>query len=119
MKTLNVEKIQNDIRTFTTERDWNQFHSVKNLVMALSVETSELLEIFQWMKEEDSNNLKSNPETMGKVRDEVADVLVYLLGIADKLDIDVEQAIIQKMKKNAEKYPVDKARGSSRKYDQL
>lgn len=117
MKTLNLEKIQHELTVFSKDRDWDQFHSVKNLAMALSVETAELVEIFQWMKEEDSNQVKDDPQTLKKVEEEVADVFVYLLRIAGKLEIDLETAVLSKMKKNAEKYPVEKAKGSSRKYD--
>jgi len=85
--------------------------------MALSVEAAELLEIFQWLTEEQSRNL--TPETHAAVCDEAADVLLYLIRICDKLGIDLAEAAGDKMRRNAEKYPVDKSRGSSRKYTQL
>lgn len=116
MQKIDVEKLNAEIEDFTRERDWDQFHSVKNLTMALSVEASELMEIFQWMKEEDSNALKDNPEVLRKVRDELADVFYYLLRIARKTDIDLGSALTEKMRKNREKYPADKVRGSSKKY---
>jgi dCTP diphosphatase len=119
MKVLNVEKIQNELKTFAEQRDWDQFHSVKNLTMALSVETSELVEIFQWMKEEDSNSAHTDPKIKQRAAEEIADVFVYLLRIAKKLNIDLEEATWDKMRKNEEKYPIDKARGQSKKYDEL
>ncbi len=119
MTSINIEAIQLELEKFAEERDWNQYHSVKNLSMALSVETSELLEIFQWMKESDSNSAHLDPKIKAHAADEIADIFVYLLRISKKLDINLESATWDKMKKNAEKYPVDKARGVSTKYDEL
>ena len=116
MKTLDLEKIHTALKAFAQERDWDQFHSVKNLSMALSVEASELAEIFQWMKEEDSNQLAQNPEAFFHAEEEIADVFLYLLRIAGKLDIDLEAAALKKMKKNALKYPVETSRGSAKKH---
>lgn len=116
---MNLEKVKKELKKFSSDRDWDQFHSVKNLAMALSVECSELLEIFQWMSEEDSNQIKNSPEKLQNVRDEIADVFVYLLRISEKLNIDLELAVTEKMIKNAEKYPIEKARGNSKKYDDL
>ncbi len=119
MKTLNVEKIQHHLRQFAQDRDWDQFHSVKNLAMALSVESAELVEIFQWMKEDETNQLKNDPKNLEKVKEEVSDVLLYLLRIADKLEIDLEPAVWAKLEKNALKYPVEKSKGNSKKYDEI
>lgn len=119
MKNIDLMKLNEDIQKFVKERDWEQFHSVKNLTMALSVESSELMEIFQWLSEETSNCVKSDPEILRKVEDEVADVFVYLMRILNKTDIDLEKAVRNKMKKNADKYPVELSRGNSKKYDQL
>jgi NTP pyrophosphatase (non-canonical NTP hydrolase) len=105
------------LREFADARDWDQFHSPKNLAMALSVEAAELLEHFQWLKDEESRQLQ--PNELNKVRDEMADVLLYLIRLADKLNIDVTKAAVQKMRLNKKKYPVDKARGNSRKYTDL
>lgn len=117
--TIDMKKLQVEIDNFVTDRDWDQFHSVKNLSMALSVECSELVEIFQWMKEEKSNAVTSDPETMVKVKDEVADIFFYLMRIVDKTGIDLEEAVLSKIKKNEVKYPVEKARGLSKKYNEL
>lgn len=119
MKNIDLQKLNQDIEHFVSEREWDQFHSVKNLSMALSVESSELLEIFQWMSEEDSNHIKNNSQVMGKIEDEVADIFVYLLRIISKTDIDLEQVVRNKMSKNAQKYPVEKSRGNSKKYNEL
>lgn len=116
---MDLIKLKKLADTFASERDWDQFHSVKNLSMALSVESSELLEIFQWMSESDSNQIKNNPEKMQKVEDEVADIFVYLLRIVSKTDIDLEQVVLKKMEKNKAKYPVELSKGNSKKYDEL
>lgn len=112
-------RVNQEIENFIKERDWDQFHSVKNLAMALSVECSELVEIFQWMNEEKSNQVKNDHAIKAKLQDEVSDILFYLMRIAEKAEIDIEASILQKIKKNAEKYPVDKSRGTSKKYNEL
>lgn len=106
--------LRDTLRKFVAERDWDQFHSPKNLAMALSVEVAELLEHFQWLSEADSRRLP--PEKLAQVRDEMADVLVYLVRLADKLDVDLLDAAQKKIEKNALKYPADKVRGSMKKY---
>ena len=112
-----LESLRDQLRTFASERDWDQFHSPKNLAAALAVEASELLEHFQWLTEAQSQQLP--PETLNEVSNEVADVLLYLIRISDKLGIDLIAASNAKIVLNAEKYPVEKARGNSRKYTEL
>jgi NTP pyrophosphatase (non-canonical NTP hydrolase) len=105
------------LRRFAAERDWDQFHSPKNLAAALSVEAAELLEHFQWLTEEASRSL---PEAAkAAVAEEMADVLLYLVRLADKLDVDLAAAAVAKIARNAQKYPVEKARGSRRKYTEF
>lgn len=110
-------QLRDSLRRFAAERDWDQFHSPKNLAAALTVEASELLEHFQWLTEDQSRSL--SPETIALVREEIADVLLYLLRLADKLDIDPVTAAKDKLIRNAQKYPADKARGSAKKYTEL
>jgi len=110
-------ELRDSLRAFATERDWDQFHSPRNLATALAVEAAELLEPFQWLTEEQSRNLDAG--TRAAVEEELADVLLYLVRLADKLEVDLQAAARAKIVKNAGKYPVDKARGSSRKYDAL
>ena len=105
------------LRRFAKARDWDQFHSPRNLATALCVESAELLEHFQWRTDATSKSLPG--DTRQRVREEMADVLLYLVRLADKLDVDLIEAATDKMKLNARKYPVDKARGSSRKYTDL
>ena len=98
------------IRRFTEDRDWEQFHTPGNIAKSIVIEAAELLECFQWDEEE---------YDLGHVKEELADVLTYCVDLADKLDLDMDEIIQAKMKKNAAKYPVEKARGSAAKYDQL
>ncbi|WP_074297498.1 nucleotide pyrophosphohydrolase [Paraburkholderia phenazinium] len=104
------------MRQFVSERDWDQFHTPKNLATALSVEASELLEPFQWLVSGDASELDEAKLTA--IRHEMADVLVYLVRLADKLDVDLFQAVQEKMVLNRAKYPADKVRGDSRKYSE-
>ena len=106
--------LRDRLRQFVAERDWDKFHSPKNLAMALSVEAAELQEHFQWLSEAESARLP--PEKHAQVQDELADVLVYLVRLADKLDVDLLAAAAAKIEKNALKYPADKVRGSMKKY---
>lgn len=109
--------LRDQLRQFAAERDWDQFHSPKNLASALAVEAAELLEPFQWLTDGQSRNLA--PEQLQAVRHEIADVLIYLIRLADKLDVDLLAAAREKIALNAQKYPADKARGSTRKYTEL
>lgn len=105
------------LQQFNTDRDWQQFHAPKNLASALVVEAAELLEHFQWMSEAQSRDLP--PEKLTTIGAEVADVLLYLIQLADALGIDPIAAAQAKLTLNAQKYPVERARGTSRKYDEL
>ena len=104
-RLMDAAHLQRAIREFSEERDWIQFHTPKNLAMALSVEASELLEIFQWMTSDESAQVM-NGERWGHVREELADTAIYLLRLADVLEIDIEEAILTKLEKNALKYQV-------------
>jgi dCTP diphosphatase len=105
------------LQRFVDERDWDQFHTPKNLAMALIAEAAELVEHFQWLTPEQSSALPA--PTRAEVELEIADVLLFLLRLCDKLEIDPVQAAHRKLELNAEKYPVDKARGRATKYDKL
>lgn len=112
-----LHTLQAALRQFADERDWAQFHSPKNLAVSLSIEAAEVLEHFQWLTEEQSGQL--NQAQRAEVAHEIADVLLYLLQLSDKLGIDPLVAAREKLALNAEKYPVDKARGNSRKYTEF
>ncbi len=115
--STDLEGLRDQLRRFAAERDWDQFHSPKNLAMALSVEAAELVEIFQWLTEEQSRDLA--PDAKAAAAEEIADVLLYLIRLSDQLGIDSVSAAQRKMTANERKYPADKARGSSKKYTEL
>ena len=112
-----LDELREQLREFDMARDWDQFHSPKNLAMALAGEAGELLETFQWLTEEQSR--RPTPETLAAAGEEIADVLLYLVRLSDKLGIDPVAAARAKLLANATKYPVDKARGNARKYTEL
>jgi NTP pyrophosphatase (non-canonical NTP hydrolase) len=109
-----LQELKARIREFVAERDWDRFHNPKNLAMALSVEASELVELFQWLTEEES--ALRDPDRRRRAADELADVLWFLVRLADRLDIDLLEAAERKIAANAEKYPADRVRGQVRKY---
>lgn len=106
-----LEELQSKIKQFTVDRDWDQFHDGKNLAIALSLEASELLESFLWKKAEDAK--------IEKIREELADVFNYAFLIADKYGLNVKEIVLEKLAKNGEKYPVEKAKGTAKKYNEL
>ena len=109
--------LNSQINLFSDERDWSQFHSPKNLSMALIVEAAELVEHFQWMQADESDLLTN--EKRVQVGDELADILIYTVRLANRLNIDLEKATQEKMRKNKIKYPIEKSRGRSEKYTEL
>ena len=106
---MEIEKLFVALRQFVAERNWQQFHTPENLAKSISIESAELLELFQW----------SEPSDIEDIKDELADVLTYCMLLADKYDLDVEKIILEKLEKTKAKYPIDKSYGSSEKYDRL
>lgn len=115
---MSIEKLLEELRTFSKERNWDQFHSPKNLSMALAVEASELLEIYQWQNEEQANHLHFDPKKREEISDELADIFIYLLRLSDKTQIDLLKASFDKMKKNSLKYPINESFGNAKKYNE-
>lgn len=115
---VDVTRLAAKLDQFATDRDWAQFHSPKNLVMALTGEVGELNEIFQWMSEAASKEAGRDAQTAKAVQDELADVLLYLVRLSSVLGVDLDAAVQQKLKDNAMRYPADKVRGSSKKHSQ-
>ena len=111
---MNIKETQNKLSNFADERDWDQFHNPKNLAMALSVEASELVEIFQWLTPEQAEEIMSSSESE-HVKEEMADIMIYLIRMADKLKVDLENAVAEKIVKNGEKYPVNLSKSCSKK----
>ena len=119
MWRVSIASLQRQLRDFAVERDWEQFHTPKNLVMALAGEVGELTEIFQWLTPDESADVMVEAASAGKVREEMADVLAYLLRLSDVLGVDLEAALAEKIVKNAVKYPVETAQGVATKYTDL
>lgn len=116
---MTIASLQLQFRQFVAERDWEQFHNPKNLVMALAGEVGELTEIFQWLTQEESAAVMDGEDRAVQVRDELADVFAYLIRLADVLDVDLELAFTEKMIKNARKYPAETAKSNATKYTEL
>lgn len=117
MSHNDLDTLKNHLREFADKRDWNQFHSPKNLCMALGVEVAEIAEHFQWLTEEQSRNLPQ--EKLDEVATELADTLLYLVRLADKLGIDLLTAALDKVELNKQKYPIDQSRGNAKKYTEF
>lgn len=116
---MSLPELTEAVRKFRDERNWSQFHSLRNLIVSLNLEAAELLELTQWKNDADMAALQKDHGAQEALRDECADVLLYLLLIADRAGIDLETAAWRKLEKNAAKYPIEKSYGSSRKYTQL
>lgn len=114
---MNIDELAVRLRAFARARDWEQFHAPKNLAMALAVEAAELMEHFQWMTEQQSQDLP--PAVKQQVAAELADVFIYMVRLADRLGVDLEPAVEAKIRVNAAKYPVEKCRGSAKKHSAL
>lgn len=115
MESKNLSELREALASFAQEREWDQFHTVKNLILALVGEVGELSEIFQWLDEKQISNLSE--ADMDRAKEEVADVFLYLIRLSDKLDIDLIEAANSKLRLNAEKYPVDASKGNAVKYN--
>jgi len=116
---MDLQALTRALVAFRDERDWAQFHSLRNLIVSLNLEASELLELTQWKGDRETDAILRNDDRMEALRDECADILLYLLLIAEKAGIDLADAAERKLEKNALKYPVEKCYGSSAKYDEL
>ena len=106
-----MEEIIEELKKFRNERDWEQFHNPKDLALAISIESAELLELFLWKKAEDANTVK--------IKEELADIFSFAFLLAEKYGFDVKQIVLDKIKLNREKYPIDKSKGTSKKYNEL
>ena len=116
---VDVSRLQDAVARFARERNWEPFYSPKNLVMALTGEVGELVELFQWLDEDTSRRVAREPATARAVRDEIADVLVYLVRLAAVLEVDLDEAVRTKLAMTKRRYPVDRARGNAKKYSDL
>jgi NTP pyrophosphatase (non-canonical NTP hydrolase) len=116
---ISIRELKEKVREFCEARDWDQFHGPKDLAIGVITEASELLEHFRFLSEEESMELLKNPQQREEIEDELADVLFFLLRFCQRFDVDLDRALIRKMEKGEKKYPVEKARGSNRKYTEL
>lgn len=113
---IDIDQAKKMMQDFADARDWNKFHNPKNLAMSLACEAGELLEIFKWHTEAEANKAKHDPVIKEKTEHELADILMNLIRVADLMDINLSQAVLKKNEINNQRYPADKARGSSKKY---
>jgi NTP pyrophosphatase (non-canonical NTP hydrolase) len=118
-QTTTIQQIRDALRKFRDERDWEQFHTPKDLAIATSIEAGELNEHFLWKTNEEVRAMLQDPAKMEEIGDELADVFNYILCLANVLNIDVASTALRKLEKNNQKYPVEKAKGSSKKYTEL
>ena len=115
-KSMDIKELQKKVIEFRDKRDWAQYHNPKDLAISLSLEAAELLEIFQWKDAEEVEALKSNTASREKVKEELGDILIYALNMCDAVGLDPTDVIVSKLKINEEKYPVENAKGSAKKY---
>jgi dCTP diphosphatase len=107
------------VQEFVTERDWVKYHTPRNLAESISIESAELMEMFQWLTDEEAKKLTQDPVKLERVKEELADVMNYCLSLANAANIDISQAILDKIEKNKAKYPIDQVKGKYRKYHEL
>ncbi|MFC1904528.1 nucleotide pyrophosphohydrolase [Chloroflexota bacterium] len=118
-KKTNLHELKTKIKSFVEERDWEKYHKPKEIAISISIESAELLELFQWTKEDELNLIFQDANKLENIKDEISDIVIYCLDLANALNIDVSQAIENKVKKNEEKYPVEKIKGKYKKYTEL
>lgn len=119
MNNIDLTEAMEALIKFRSERDWSKFHTPKNLSMSIAIEASELMEHFQWKTDEEVNQYLSTPENLEKVKEEIADILSYILLLSNDLKIDLNPTLLDKIEKNGEKYPVSKCKGKHNKYNEL
>jgi len=117
-KETTLSDLKDIVKNFCDERDWDQFHNAKELAVALIIEVSELLEIFRWKTHEEVDNLFRNNK-FNDIKEELADIFYFLLRISQRYNIDLSRALVEKIEKNKERYPVDKFKGSNKKYNEV
>lgn len=118
-KTTNVHELKQKVKEFCEERDWDKYHSAKDLAIGIITESAELLEHFRFKNKEEIEEMMKNPEKKAEISDEMADVFYFILRMAQRYDIDLVEALNNKIEKNRQRYPVEKAKGSNKKYTEL
>ncbi len=118
-KKITIAQIKNELENFSHERDWKKYHTPKDLAISISIEAGELLENFQWLTDEEITQVLNDPKKFHQIKTELADVFAYAFTLSNRLDIDVSEAIFDKINENKQKYPVDKIKGKYRKYSEI
>ena len=118
-KTTSIVELRNKVQKFIDDRDWNRYHNPKDLAISIAIEASELLQLFQWVGENELDKVLGSPDGCTRLQEELADILIYCLSLANVLNIDVAQAVICKIEKNEGKYPADQVKGNYRKYTEF
>lgn len=118
-ESITLSYLKKRIQKFIDDRDWAKYHTPKSLAISVAIEASELLELFQWVKDTELDNKMNDPDTFRKLEEELADVLIYCLSLANVLDLDLATAVLKKIKKNESKYPIDQVKGNYKKYTEL
>ena len=116
---VTISQLKNEIEEFSEEREWKKYHKPKDLAISISIEAAELLEKFQWLTDQEITQKLNDPENLGKIKSELADILVYVIYLSNKLEFDISEIISDKMKENKKKYPVEKIRGKYKKYTEI
>ena len=118
-KKITIAQIKKELENFSKERDWKKYHTPKDLAISISIEAGELLETFQWLTDEEITQVLNDPKKFHQIKSELADVFAYAFTLSNRLDIDVPEAIFDKINENKQKYPVDKIKGKYMKYSEI
>ena len=118
-ETTRIIELKKKIQKFVDDRDWTKYHNPKDLAISIAIEASELMELFQWVREDELKKILDDPSKLTRLEEELADIMIYCLSLANVINMDVTQAVTKKVSKNEEKYPVERIRGSYKKYTEL
>jgi NTP pyrophosphatase (non-canonical NTP hydrolase) len=114
-----ISELQNKVASFVHERNWEKFHTPKDLALAIAIETAELLELFQWKNKKEIQGLLNDTKYRNRIEEEIADIMIYILVLSNTLDIELSEAVLQKIQTNKDRYPIPKAKGKATKYTEL
>ena len=118
-KTTRISELRERVSKFVQDRDWDKYHNPKDIAVSITIEASELLEIFQWVKDDDLDKTIEEPGKITRLEEELGDVMIYCISLANTLNMDIAQAVMKKIEKNESKYPVERVKGDYRKYTDL
>lgn len=118
-KTTRIFELRERVSKFIEDRDWNKYHNPKDIAVSIVIEASELLELFQWVNNEELNIIIKKPDKHAKLKEELADVIIYCLSLANVLEIDISHAVVEKIERNEGKYPIEQVKGNYKKYTEI